>query len=155
MRITDIKNLAFGLCSIALLMSCSISTTLDTSIQSEVEAAVKLKEEAKIPTKIANQDLIKVNDDIWLGNTSLIEYEGEPLPSYLETKDGVTLVSNRPISLYEIGDMLNKTTSLGIRYAADLEDEVRSKGEANRSFAGVQNKSVFSDTPNGMRATQE
>lgn len=133
MRITDIKNLAFGLCSIALLMSCSISTTLDTSIQSEVEAAVKLKEEAKIPTKIANQDLIKVNDDIWLGNTSLIEYEGEPLPSYLETKDGVTLVSNRPISLYEIGDMLNKTTSLGIRYAADLEDEVRSKGEANRS----------------------
>lgn len=132
MRITNIKTLALGLCSIALLASCSISTTLDTSIQSDVESAVKLKEESKIPTKIANQDLIKVNDDIWLGDTSLIEYEGEPLPSYLETKDGITLVSNRPISLYEIGDMLNKTTSLGIRYAADLEEEVRSKGEANR-----------------------
>lgn len=132
MRITNIKNLALGLCSIALLASCSISTTLDSSIQSDIESAIKLKEESKIPTKVANQDLIKVNDDIWLGDTSLIEYEGEPLPSYLETKDGITLVSNRPISLYEIGDMLNKTTSLGIRYAADLEEEVRSKGESNR-----------------------
>ena len=124
MHLTNFKNIALGLCSIAMVASCSISTTLDTSIQSEVEAAIKLKEESKIPTKVANQDLIKVNDDIWLGNTSLIEYEGEPLPSYLETKDGITLVSNRPISLYEIGDMLNKTTSLGIRYAADLEEEV-------------------------------
>lgn len=132
MHLTNFKNIALGLCSIAMVASCSISTTLDTSIQSEVEAAIKLKEESKIPTKVANQDLIKVNDDIWLGNTSLIEYEGEPLPSYLETKDGITLVSNRPISLYEIGDMLNKTTSLGIRYAADLEEEVRAKGEANQ-----------------------
>ena len=34
---------------------------------------------------------------------SEIEYEGDkPLPSYLETADGVTLVSNRPITLYEI-----------------------------------------------------
>ena len=132
MHITKLKNIALGLCSIALIASCSISTTLDTSIQADVESVTKLKEESKIPTKVANQDLIKVNDDIWLGDTSLIEYEGEPLPSYLEAKDGITLVSNRPISLYEIGDMLNKTTSLGIRYAADLEEEVRAKGEANQ-----------------------
>ena len=132
MHITNFKNLSLGICAVALIASCSISTTMDSSIQTDIEATTKLKEEAKIPTKIANQDLIKVNDDIWLGNTSLIEYEGAPLPSYLETNDGITLVSNRPISLYEIGDMINKTTSLGIRYAADLEEEVRSKGEANK-----------------------
>ena len=132
MRLTSIKNLALGICAVALVASCSISTSLDSSIRADVETATKLKEESKIPTKVANQDLIKVNDDIWLGNTSLIEYEGQPLPSYLETKDGITLVSNRPISLYEIGDMINKTTSLGIRYAADLEADVRAKGEINR-----------------------
>ncbi len=132
MHITNFKNLSLGFCAVALIASCSISTTMDTSIQTDIEAATKLREESKIPTKIANQDLIKVNDDIWLGNTSSIEYEGEPLPSYLEANDGITLVSNRPISLYEIGDMINKTTSLGIRYAADLEGEVRSKGEANK-----------------------
>lgn len=133
MHLTNLRNTAFGLCLVASLTSCSISTTLDTELESNIESAVKLKEEAKIPTKVANQDLIKVNDDIWLGNTSLIEYEGEPLPSYLETKDGITLVSNRAISLYEIGNMINKTTSLGIRYAADLEEEVRSKGLSNQA----------------------
>ena len=139
MRTTNFKNLSLSLCAIAFIASCSISTTMDASLQTDAEAATRLKEEAKVPTKVANQDLIKVNDDIWLGNTSLIEYEGEPLPSYLETNDGITLVSNRPISLYEIGDMLNKTTSLGIRYAADLEQEVRSKGEANRPSDGDSN----------------
>ena len=132
MLTTNIRNLSLGFCAVAFIASCSISTTIDTSIKADIESATKLKEESKIPTKVANQDLIKVNDDIWLGNTSLVEYEGEPLPSYLEANDGITLVSNRPISLYEIGDMLNKTTSLGIRYAADLEEEVRSKGEANK-----------------------
>ena len=132
MRIINLKRLGLGLCAVAFIASCSISTTMDATIDKDVDAATKLRENAKIPTKIANQDLVKVNDDIWLGNTSLIEYEGEPLPSYLEAKDGITLVSSRPITLYEIGDMINRTTSLGIRYASDLEDEVRSKGEGNR-----------------------
>ena len=139
MRLTNLKNLVLGICAVALIASCSISTSMDATVQADIESVVKLKEESKIPTKVANQDLIKVNDDIWLGNTSLIEYEGQPLPSYLETNDGITLVSNRPISLYEIGDMLNKTTSLGIRYAADLEADVRAKGEMNRLGVAQEN----------------
>lgn len=132
MRLTNLKKLGLGICVIAFAASCSISTTMDASVDKDIDAATRLREDAKMPTKVANQDLVKVKDDIWLGNTSKIEYEGEPLPSYLETKDGITLVSNRPISLYEIGDMINRTTSLGIRYASDLEDDVRSKGEGNR-----------------------
>ena len=132
MRITNWRKVGFGICMAAFVASCSISTTMDASIDKDVDAATKLREDAKLPAKVANQDLVRVNDDIWLGNTSLIEYEGEPLPSYLESKDGITLVSSRPITLYEIGDMINRTTSLGIRYASDLEDDVRAKGENNR-----------------------
>ena len=65
MHITNFRNSALGICAIALITSCSISTTLDSSLETDVEAAIKLKEEAKIPTKVANQDLIKVNDDIY------------------------------------------------------------------------------------------
>ncbi len=132
MRLNNFKKLGLGICVLAFAASCSISTTMDASIEKDIDAATRLREDAKVPTKIANQDLVKVNDDIWLGNSSKIEYEGEPLPSYLETKDGITLVSSRPISLYEIGDMINRTTGLGIRYASDLEEDVRSKGEDNR-----------------------
>ena len=135
MRITNFKKLSLGALVLAFAASCSVSTTMDGEINRDVDAASRLREEAKMPTKIANQDLVKVKDDIWLGDTSKIEYEGEPLPSYLETKDGITLVSNRPISLYEIGDMINRTTALGIRYASDLEDNVRAKGESNRPDA--------------------
>ena len=132
MHITNLKKIGLGLLGVVFAASCSISTSMDETLEKDIKAATTLREEAKTPTKIENQELVKVNDDIWLGNTSQIEYEGEPLPSYLEGKDGITLVSSRPITLYEIGDMINRTTSLGIRYSSEIEQDVRSKGEANR-----------------------
>ena len=136
MLLTNLKKIGISLGVLVFAVSCSISTTLDETMQKDISATSNLREKAKIPTSVANQDLVKVKDDIWLGDTSKIEYEGEPLPSYLETKDGITLVSSRPISLYEIGDMINRTTSLGIRYAYELEDNVREKGESNRPIEG-------------------
>lgn len=141
MHTINMKRIGIGLCVLAFAASCSISTTMDTSIDKTVAAASNLRDKSKTPTTVANQDLVKVKDDIWLGNTSKIEYEGEPLPSYLEGKDGITLVSNRPITLYEIGDMINRTTSLGIRYASDIEADVRSKGEGNRPTDDMENNS--------------
>lgn len=153
MLITSLKKIGICFCSVALAVSCSISTTMDASVEKDVDAAAKLREDAKIPTKIANQDLVQVKDDIWLGDTSKIEYEGEPLPSYLETNDGITLVSNRPISLYEIGDMINRTTSLGIRYSSDLEADVRAKGEINRP--GVANQTGDWASPDTMMVSYQ
>lgn len=132
MRITNWKKISLGMLAAVFAASCSISTNMDATIEREIEAATKIKEEAKAPMPLANQDLIKVKDEIWLGDTSEVEYEGEPLPSYLEGKNGITLVSNRPITLFEIGDMINKTTSLGVRYAPQLESDVKSKGAANK-----------------------
>ena len=132
MHITNWKKFGLGIVAATVVASCSISTDMDATIERELEAASKLNEASKTPTKIANQDLIKVKDEIWLGDTSEVEYEGEPLPAYLEGKNGITLVSNRPITLFEIGDMINKTTSLGIRYAPHLENDVKSKGASNR-----------------------
>ena len=97
MLMTNWKKIGLGLLVAAFAASCSISTNMDATIDREVEAATKMKEEAKAPTPLANQDLIKVKDDIWLGDTSEIEYDGAPLPAYLEGKNGITLVSNRPI----------------------------------------------------------
>lgn len=132
MHLINLKKIGIGACVLAFAASCSISTTMDASVDKNIDAATRLREDAKIPTKVANQDLVKVKDDIWLGDSSRIEYEGEPLPAYLEAKNGITLVSNRPISLYEIGDMINRTTSLGIRYSSDLEESVREKGSGNQ-----------------------
>lgn len=144
------RKVLIGAMAALIAASCSVSTTMDDVVDRDVEATAKLREDSRVPTKIANQDLVKVNDDIWLGNKSSIEYEGEPLPAYLETKDGVTLVSNRPITLYEIGDMINRTTSLGIRYASDIEEDIRSKGEGNKPDEAAANPSTDWASPDTM-----
>lgn len=132
MHMNNLAKYSLGLAIIAFVASCSLSTSMDATIEREVEAATQLKEAAKIPTKIADDGVVRVKNDIWLGDSSEIEYEGEPLPSYLEGKDGITLISNRPITLYEIGDMINKITSLKIRYAPQLEQDVMKNAASNK-----------------------
>lgn len=119
----------------AAIASCSLSTSMDATIEREVEATTQLKEKAKIPDKAIPDDVVRVKNDIWLGDSSEIEYEGQPLPSYLEGKDGITLISNRPITLFEIGDMINKITSLRISYATHLEKEVLTNAAENKPTA--------------------
>lgn len=131
MRMNKFVNLALGTAVAALVAACSVSTDLDTTLDREVENTVALKEKTKAPATPTVTDVVRVNDDIWLGDTSEVEYEGDPVPSYLETPDGVTLISNRPITLYEIGDMLNKITSLSVRYDPTLEDTSKQQADGN------------------------
>lgn len=135
------KKQKFGvlLAVLGLIASCSLSTSLDSTIEREVAATTKLKEASKAPTAAAPDDLIRVKNDIWLGDTSDVEYDGDPIPAYLEAKDGVTLISNRPITLYEIGDMLNKVTSLKVRYAPQLEESIVKTAEKNKPTAAAIN----------------
>ncbi len=132
MHINNLKKFGLGLAVVAFAASCSLSTSMDATIEREVEATIDLKEKAKIPDKPATTDVVRVKNDIWLGDTSEIEYDGEPVPAYLETKDGITLISNRPITLYEIGDMINKITSLKVRYAPQLETDVLKNAAQNK-----------------------
>lgn len=131
MRLINSVGNIFGVAAISLLAACSISTDLDSTLEREVENTVRLKEDAKVPATPSAVDVVRVKDDIWLGDTSEIEYEGQPLPSYLEAPDGVTLISNRPITLYEIGDMINKITSLSVRYENDLDIDASKLADSN------------------------
>lgn len=122
-------SLSLGL--VALIGACSVSTSMDATLEREVEATTELKEKAKIPTQAAPDDVIRVKNEIWLGDKSEVEYDGAPVPAYLETQDGITLISNRPITLYEIGDMINKITSIKVRYAPQLEEEILASAAEN------------------------
>lgn len=132
MHMNNYIKAALCLSVTAIIAACSMSTRLDSEIEHEVEISTQLKEKAKAPTKTAPEDVVRVKNDIWLGDKSTVEYDGEPVPAYLETKDGITLVSNRPISLYEIGDMINKITSLKVRYSSDIEEKALSVAEKNK-----------------------
>lgn len=131
MRMNKIVNLAFGAAIVSVIAACSVSTEIDATIEREIEKTVEMKEKAKAPMPAVNVDVVRVKDDIWLGDTSEVEYEGDPVPSYLEGDDGITLISNRPITLFEIGDMISKITSLSVRYDQELEQTVQKLADGN------------------------
>ncbi len=130
MRMTKI-NLTLCLTAIGLLAACSLATDMDETLNREVESAAAYKQQAKEPMPLADNDVIRVNSDIWLGDTSEVEYEGSPIPGYLETPEGITLISNRPITLYEIGTMIHKITSISVRYEQELDGSVQQQADAN------------------------
>ena len=128
------KKLLIGFSYLLLLgvASCSLPTDYDAAMERDVDATIQYKEDAKAPQTPADTDVIRIKDDIWLGDTSEVEYEGDkPLPSYLETPDGVTLVSNRPITLYEIGNMISQITSIKMRFAPQLESTAKAAADRN------------------------
>ena len=116
---------------VGMTIACSISPELDEQIATQAEEVKDLKEKAVVPGEPVPDDVVRVKNDIWLGDTSTVEFEGEALPSYLEAKDGITLISNRPITLYEIGTMINKITSLSVRYAPELEENAIANADNN------------------------
>lgn len=128
------KKYYIGFAGLLLLgiASCSLPTDYDAAVERDADATIRYKEDAKTPQPPADTDVIRVKDDIWLGDTSEIEYEGDkPLPSYLETADGVTLVSNRPITLYEIGSMISQITSIKTRFAPQIESTAKAAADRN------------------------
>ena len=132
MLMINMKRIALGLIAISIAASCSMSTKMDATLERDVESVTVLKETAKVPVTPSNDDIIRVKNDIWLGDRSEIEHEGRPIPTHLEAADGVTLISNRPISLFEIGDTLTKITGLKVRFAPEIEQDAISTAQANR-----------------------
>lgn len=131
MRMTKL-NLTVSFAFVLAVSACSVANDMDATLERQIESTAEYRQEAKTPMEPANNDVIRVNDDIWLGDTSEVEYEGTPIPSYLETPDGITLISNRPITLYEIGTMINKITSISVRYDQELDGSVQQLADANK-----------------------
>jgi len=130
MRMTNLFKLTV-LGILGVTVACSLSPQLDEDIAQTARETIAIKQQASVPDTPIPDDVVRVKNDIWLGDTSKVEFEGEQVPSYLEAKDGITLISNRPITLYEIGTMISKITSLSVRYAPELEEDVISKGDEN------------------------
>lgn len=126
MRMTNLfKFTVLGL--LGLTVACTLSEQVEADIEQATKDAAAIKQQSAVPDTPVPDDVVRVKNDIWLGDSSNVEFEGEPVPSYLEAKDGVTLISNRPITLFEIGNMISKITSLSVRYAPELEDDERTK----------------------------
>ena len=65
------RKILIGFASLLLLgiASCSLPTDYDAAIERDVDATIHHKEDAKAPQTPADTDVIRIKDDIWLGNS--------------------------------------------------------------------------------------
>ena len=60
---------------------------------------------------------VRMTDGVWLGEVGQRNPMGEPLPGHLETRTGVVLTTERPLSLDQIAQRLSEIT--GLRHTVD------------------------------------
>ncbi len=117
------RNLTLVIIFCSIIAACAVATDIEGTIEQDIDTAVEIKEKAKKPDAPLHIDTVNVRDDIWLGNKSMTASNGDPLPKKLEQDDGVTAVSNRPITLYEITDLLTKITNISTRISDELLED--------------------------------
>ena len=63
------NKILIGFAGILLMgvASCSLPTDYDAALERDVDATIKYKEDAKAPQTVADTDVIRIKDDIWLG----------------------------------------------------------------------------------------
>src|ERR1700722_13695437 len=82
------------------------------------EEARKNLDKAGTPEPAKHYDPLVVSDKIWTGNTALRMQRGMPLPPKYEGVHGITLVSNSPLSLADIADVISAQTGIPVRLGA-------------------------------------
>ena len=74
MRMTNLFKLAVvGI--LGVTVACSVSPEMDASMERQAENALDLKQKAAVPGDPIPDDVVRVKNDIWLGDTSNIEFE--------------------------------------------------------------------------------
>lgn len=101
--------------AVAFLTGCSLTADVEATIKRDMETAVTAMEASRLPSRAVPMDTVQVRDDIWLGESSVKISQGEPLPSELETSNGITLVGGRPVSLLEIAEQVTALTDIPVR----------------------------------------
>lgn len=113
----------YSLSLIALVAGCALLTACnkyvaqtDKKIETTMERAEEYLQQAQIPTLPEETDTVRMHDDIWLGNESVKLMEGETLPSWFETDDGITLSIAEDAQLPDLARQIEKLTNIPVRY---------------------------------------
>ena len=67
---------------------------------------------ARVPGRPVNRDIISVSDDVWLGDSSIVSEHRDPLPRRFENSEGITIITDGPISFNEIIDQIQYLTGI-------------------------------------------
>ena len=84
-------------------------------IETTLERVEVYQQQATIPDLPAPVDTVRVQNDIWLGNSSVKIMEGDPLPWNMEKDDSITLVISQSATLPALAQEITDMTGITVR----------------------------------------
>lgn len=111
------KEIWFGLLGCAFLLSACNHYAAKTNekIETVLERAEEYKQRSTIPDIPIPVDTVRVQNDIWLGDSSVKIMEGDALPAHLENADSVTLSISTDKTLPLLAQELTDLTGIVVR----------------------------------------
>ena len=111
------KILAAGVLGSALLLSaCNYYVDkTDKKIENVLEQVEEYRQEAEIPDLPEPVDTVRMQNDIWLGNSSVKIMSGDALPVELEQDDSITLAIATDANLATLAQELTDMTGIPVR----------------------------------------
>ncbi|NCB49984.1 MAG: hypothetical protein EOM53_04840 [Alphaproteobacteria bacterium] len=112
-----LKTVAVLLVSSSFLLSSCTRYAEKTSeeIETTLERTESYLERAPIPQSPMTLDTVVSKNDIWLGDSSVKMTQGDPLPAWLEKKDGITLILSDQMNLAELAHEITLLTGIPVR----------------------------------------
>ncbi len=118
------KGILLGLIGgIFMLSGCDryVAKT-NEKIETALERIEEYQLQATIPDMPTPVDTVRMQNDIWLGNSSVKIMEGDPLPIQLEQDDSITLMISESATLQALAQEITDMTGITVRLD-DLKSE--------------------------------
>ena len=137
------KRISFAVMAGMLFVSACTKYAERTSdeIETTLDRTSSYLERAPIPQTPLDLDTVTTKDDIWLGETSVKMTQGDPLPAWLETPNGITLVLSDQLDLSGMANQITLLTGLPVRLE-EIKSTSQAGGGAQASSEGKQKEAV-------------
>lgn len=116
---TKMKSIGFTIALMLGVMALSACDKYVAETNEKIEVALERVEEnlqrVAIPDIPQPIDTVRTKNDIWLGNSSVKIMEGDALPTWLETEDGITISIAAGSSLPTLVQELTDLTGIAVR----------------------------------------
>lgn len=111
------KYLLFGALGAAFLLSACNHYVAKTNdkIETVLERTEELRQQAEIPDMPQPADTVRMQNDIWLGNSSVKIMEGDALPASLDKDDSITLAIAQDADLSTVAQEITDLTGVVVR----------------------------------------
>ena len=111
------KLLVVGTMGCALMLSaCNYYVDrTNKKIEADLERLEEYRAQAEIPDLPQPVDTVRMQNDIWLGDSSVKIMQGDPLPLEMEEDDGITLAIAKDATLPLLAQELTDLTGIDVR----------------------------------------